>query len=78
MEIDFEDAENNYEYTEDFYERISKPFLSTFSGRCAVDNTHIVKKNTWVARVQRADNPMLPVTGVACATCVKMLRRVSK
>lgn len=57
------------------YEIIGRRFESQFSGRCAVDWNHRVKRGDIVAKVQRADNPFLPVAGVACGACTKDLPR---
>lgn len=50
-------------------------FDAQFNGVCTIDREHKVKRGTRVGRVQRADNPMIPVQGVACASCVKLLNR---
>lgn len=52
---------------------ITAVFDARFSGRCAVDPDHIVRKGDRVGFIQRADNPMLPKTGVACKACVRSL-----
>ena len=57
------------------YEIVGRLFESQFPGRCAVDWNHRVRKGDVVAHVQRADNPFLPVTGVACGACTKDLPR---
>ena len=48
-------------------------FDAQFNGTCTIDRDHKVKRGTRVSRIQRADNPMIPVAGVACASCTKML-----
>lgn len=57
------------------YELIGRWFHAQFPGHCAVDWEHLIRRGEKVQRVQRADNPMLPVQGVACPSCVKMLPR---
>lgn len=54
------------------YEVIAR-FPAMYSGFCAVDHTHKIKRGEMVGRIQRADNPMLVVTGVACYRCLKLL-----
>jgi hypothetical protein len=51
------------------YELIGRWFNAAFSGHCALDWEHIIRRNDKVSRVQRADNPMLPVVGVVCPAC---------
>lgn len=61
----------------DFYDRyeiVGRTFESQFSGRCTLDPEHKIKRGQRVARVQRKDNPMLPVGGVACRLCIDELR----
>lgn len=57
------------------FEVIGRAFDSQFTGRCTIEYDHRIRRGDLVARVQRADNPMLPVPGVACAACVKVLPR---
>jgi hypothetical protein len=53
-------------------------FDAQFHGWCNIDSEHRIKKGSKVARVQHADNPLLPVPGVACATCILDLPRAKK
>lgn len=55
------------------YEILGKVFLSQFPGVCRVDPDHKIRRGDKVARVQYADNPMIPVTGVACSQCLILL-----
>lgn len=55
------------------FEIIGRVFEAQYSGVCTINYDHRVKRGDRVAKVQRADNPMLPVSGVACAACVKVL-----
>ena len=55
------------------YELDGKPFRSQYPGWCTINDLHRIKVNDRVCRVQRADNPMLPVSGVACAACVRSI-----
>lgn len=48
-------------------------FISQFSGWCAVDRFHKVKRGDRVTKVMWADNPTIPVSGVACKSCTKIL-----
>jgi hypothetical protein len=55
------------------YELIGRWFNAGFPSHCAIDWEHVIRRNDKVSRVQRADNPMLPVSGVVCTSCMKML-----
>lgn len=57
------------------YEVIGRTFEAQYSGHCTVEYRHRIRRGDTVARVQKADNPMLPVPGVACSLCVKLLPR---
>jgi len=59
----------------DDYEKIGREFEAAFPSHCALNWDHAVKRGDRVSRIQRADNPMLPVTGVACKTCTKLIPR---
>lgn len=48
-------------------------FDAQFPGVCTIDRDHRIKRGMRVARIQRADNPMIPISGVACSSCLKML-----
>lgn len=50
-------------------------FDAQFPSRCRVDYDHKIRVGDRVARLQRSDNPMLPVTGVACSKCYKIIPR---
>lgn len=52
---------------------IVRIFEAQYPGTCTIDREHIIKRGDRVARIQRADNPMLPISGVACKNCVKLL-----
>ena len=53
-------------------------FDAQFPGKCIINRDHRIRYGESVARVQRADNPFLPVTGVVCYRCLKMIPRASK
>lgn len=57
------------------YEVLGRPFPAQFKGSCTLNWDHSYKRGDMVARVQRADNPLLPIPGVACAACVRILPR---
>lgn len=61
--------------SEEDFEAIGALFDSQFSGRCAIDWNHRIRRGEVVTRVARADNPFLPVPGVACGNCTKILKR---
>lgn len=58
--------------TED-YTLAGRTFTAMYSGRCAIDPDHTVRRGDTVAYVKLVDNPMLPVPGVACAACVRVI-----
>jgi hypothetical protein len=55
------------------YEMIGRRFQAQYGGVCTINMDHIVKRQDWVSKVQFADNPMLPVSGVACTSCTRIL-----
>jgi hypothetical protein len=57
------------------YEVVGRTWEASFSGHCTIEYAHAVRRGDKVSRVRRADNPMLPVPGVACSLCLKMLPR---
>lgn len=57
------------------FEVVGRTFEAMYPGRCTIDEDHVVKRGSTVARVRLASNPMLPQPGVACASCVKILPR---
>jgi hypothetical protein len=65
--------EEEFGDTEHDYELVGRKFDAQYSGHCTIDYEHVVRRGTTVSGVQRADNPMLPVSGVACSACVKSL-----
>lgn len=58
---------------EDIYEVIGKAFEAKYKGHCTINYDHKIKMGSRVARIQRQDNPMIPVAGVACSDCIRML-----
>jgi hypothetical protein len=60
---------------EERYEVVGGWFDAKFASRCAVDREHLIHYGDRVARIQRTDNPMLVVGGVACTKCLKILPR---
>ncbi len=55
------------------YEVIGRAFEAKYKGHCTLNYDHKIKMGARVARVQRQDNPMIPVPGVACSECIRML-----
>lgn len=55
------------------YETLGRAFRTNFRGTCTIDYRHTIKKGDLVAKVRRADNPNILVTGVACKNCTLML-----
>jgi len=60
---------------EEDYEVIGRVFEAQYSQSCTIDDEHRIRRGDRVAKVQRADNPMLPVPGVACKVCIKGMPR---
>ena len=50
-------------------------FESQYSGTCILNWDHKIKRGARVARVGRTDNPFIPVSGLVCWSCAKMLPR---
>lgn len=63
----------DYDYYDDY--EVLRTFEAQFHSHCLIDENHRVRRGDRVAMVRRADNPMLPVRGVACASCTKVLPR---
>lgn len=59
--------------TWDDYERDSPKFEALFSGRCTIDRNHKIRKGDEVSRVKLKDNPLIPIPGVACKSCVILM-----
>lgn len=66
------DLEEEFEDSNEQYEMIAV-FEAQFPGHCTLNWDHKIKVRDRVARVQHADNPMLPVPGVACTKCMRDL-----
>lgn len=58
---------------EDVFEVIGRAFEAQYKGHCTINYDHTIKRGSRVARVQRQDNPMIPVGGVACSECIRIL-----
>jgi hypothetical protein len=52
-------------------------FQAQFPGFCTIERSHKVKRGDWVSKVQFADNPMVPIQGVACKRCTEELPRAN-
>lgn len=48
-------------------------FEAVYPGSCVLNRDHSIKRGDKVSRVRYADNPMIPVPGVACKACTKTL-----
>lgn len=46
-------------------------FAAQFPGYCAIDRNHLIKKGDHVARVKKANNPFIHISGVACRHCTR-------
>ena len=62
---------------EEDYE-ITATFDAKFNSVCLINEDHRIRRGDKVAFVQHADNPMIPVRGVVCASCVKILPRARR
>jgi hypothetical protein len=58
----------------DEYE-VTQTFLAVYIGQCTMDNQHPIRRNTRVGRVRMISNPLIPIPGVACADCVRLMPR---
>lgn len=58
---------------EDVFEIVGRAFEAKYKGRCTINYDHVIKMGSRVAKVQRQDNPMIPVAGVACEKCIRLL-----
>lgn len=63
-----------YEDNLELYEVDGRSFESQYRGTCVINRDHEVKRGDKVARVKRTDNPLIPVAGVACKSCTRMLK----
>lgn len=59
------------EFAEDFI--VTSTFKAQFKGTCTIDETHSYRAGDIVGKVERTDNPFLPVSGVCCNKCVRSL-----
>lgn len=71
-----------YDDDEDFPREIhasGTPFRSKFTGWCNMpDCDSRVRMNDLVTKVHYSDNPLIPVSGVACKSCTKWLPKGKK
>lgn len=61
--MDDEDLIPDHEY------EITATFRSQFAGDCTLNQTHRIRKQDWVSKLRRADNPLISIPGVACSVC---------
>lgn len=54
---------------------VVETFNALYTGSCTLDNRHDIRRGTRVGKVRQIDNPLIPIPGVACASCVKFLPR---
>lgn len=55
------------------FERIGRNFPAGYNGTCTIDYDHRIRRGDTVSKVQKVRNPMVPVSGVACAACTKVI-----
>jgi len=60
---------------EEKYEAIGGLIDAGWSGVCAIDPSHRIKRKDLVTKIQLKDNPILPISGVACKYCTQILKR---
>lgn len=46
-------------------------FRAQFSGVCNLDDSHMYRVKDIVGKLERSDNPFIPVPGVCCNRCVR-------
>lgn len=63
MNIDDSDITPDHDY------EIVSIFPSQFGGVCNLEPAHRIRKGDRVSKIRRADNPMVPLSGVACSYC---------
>lgn len=69
------DVEESGEDPEDLFEVVGRAFEAKYKGHCTINYDHKIKMGSRVAKIQRKDNPMIPVSGVACSECIRMLSK---
>lgn len=65
------DLDEEFEAVEPY--EIVAVFDAQFPGHCNMNWEHKIKPGVRVARLQHANNPALPVPGVACTKCMRDL-----
>ena len=72
-EILFDGMDQEEPDNDDIDFEIVRTFEAKYNGVCTIEPGHKIRRGDRVAIVQRADNPMIPVKGVACKACVSVL-----
>lgn len=72
------DGDLEEEFESDAGYEIIAIFEAQFPGHCAINWDHKIKVRDRVARIQHADNPMLPVRGLACTKCMRDLEYAAR
>lgn len=62
-----------WETGEDSEFEILSTFRTLYPGWCNVDPEHRIRRDQLVGKLQRASNPLVPVTGMCCKACMKGL-----
>lgn len=68
---DLFDEDDDGQFGEEFV--IVATFPAKFSGICAADPLHAYKRGDYVGKLERSDNPFIPVQGVCCNRCVRTI-----
>lgn len=68
------DVDEDFDITPEDEFEIVAVFEAQWSGHCTIDWDHPkIYRGDKVSKVQRTNNPFIPVTGVACKHCTKEL-----
>jgi hypothetical protein len=57
---------------------VTAVFPSQYKGYCKINLSHRIKLGQMVGKLAHADNPFLPVSGVACEKCLRDLARAPR
>ena len=57
------------------FEIVGRAFTASYRGNCTINYGHVIKRGNLVSKIQRKDNPFMPVSGVACTECTRILQR---
>jgi hypothetical protein len=55
------------------YERNGPRFEAKFSSTCTIDRSHKIRKKDTVSHVRLKENPLIPIQGIACSSCIMFM-----